>query len=541
MCTGDDARAVCDRRVGRWVFLLGALFYLLTTSGERYTGDGDLVVWVAEGIVDHGSICIDRGRAANTYRLEEGCRVTDYGLGTSLLLIPGVILIRIVEALGLDQGCVYTMLKNLIHYLVPSLLGGLTWLLFFMLAARLSGERRRAFWLTVMLGTTTTVWYYSRTVFSEGVQTCGLLGCLTALYWYRNHGRKTTHLAAGALAFGLMVTTKASNWLLLPLLVTYLAWGRFRLSRRPLLVFLGIVAPFVLYQLWFNHFRFGDVLDFGYHTGRDRELGYAHPLFFGIWGYLFSPSKSFFLFNPVTFFALWGWKRFFKRHRAEALLFVGIAVATVCLYACWWAWHGDWSWGPRFLAPLVPLAALPAVFLLPGGLARRPVLRGAVAAGVLLAFWVQFLGCFVPTWKYLGTALDSTQASFPRYGRKLGGSIHKPVDTQIPVHYLPQFSPILGHYWLFRHLVLQDPDLARDHPWKSLQIEAWTPREAGLHYGLDWWGNAKLSESGSYPPHSVIFAVLLSLLLGASAAFCAFRIHRLLAAGITPGSGKGPA
>ncbi len=541
MRPNDDPVRVRDRRIGLWVFLLGTLFYLTTTSGERYTGDGDLVAWVAEGIVDHGSICIDRGRAANTYRLEDGCRVTDYGLGTSLVLVPGVVLIRMVEALGLDQGVVYTMLKNLIHYLAPSALGGLIWLFFFMLAVRLSGDRRRALWLTVIVGTTTTIWYYARTVFSEGPQTCALLGCLTALYWYKNHGGKTKHLAGGALAFGFLVMIKASNWLLLPLLVAYLAWGRWRESLRPLSVFLGVVAPFVLYQFWFNYFRFGDILDFGYHTGRDQELGYAHPLFFGIWGYLFSPSKSFFLYSPVALFALWGWKRFFGRHRPEALLFIGITVVTVCLYASWWAWHGDWSWGPRFLVPLVPLAALPAVFLFPGGLSKRPFLRGAVTAAALLALWVQFLGGFVPTWKYLGTALNSTQVSFPRYGWKLGGSIHKPVDTQIPVHYLPQFSPILGHYWLLKHLVPQDPELSRDHPWKSLQIEAWKPREVGLHYGLDWWGNAKLPESESYPPHSVVFAVIISLLLGAAAAFCAFRIHRLLAPGVTPGSGKDPA
>jgi len=517
-----------DMHIGKWVFLLGAAFYLLSTSGERYTGDGDLVVLVAESMVDRGSVCIQGGRAANTYVLEDGCKVSDYSLGTSLILVPDIVLIRGMEALGLRSGHLYIMMKNILHYLMPSVIGGLTWLLFFLLATWLSGNRRKAFWLTVVFGTTTTVWYYSRTVFSEGLQTFSLLACVTALYSYRNHGERKSALLMGALAFGLCVTTKASNWLLLPLIAGYLAWGKWRKSTRELLIFGAALFPFLVLQLWFNYFRFGNILDFGYHWGRDQELGFSNSLFFGIWGYLFSPSKSFFLYSPIAFLALWGWKRFFKKNLPEALLFIGIAVVVVCQYGSWWAWHGDWSWGPRFLNVLVPFMALPAVFLFSEGLKKRRILTGVLIALAAVGFWVQFLGCFVPTWKYQGIALQSTLASFPKYGQRLGNNAHKPVDTQIPVHYLPQFSPILGHWWLLKHYVTQDPNLSDDNPWKSMQIEAWQPREVGVNYGLDWWGNTKLAQPKDYPWYSIAFAIFFMLGMTGLMVFAFLRLRRLM-------------
>jgi len=508
-------------RTGRWLFVLGACFYLLTTSNQPYIGDGDLVYYVAESIVDRGSICIDRGRGANTYKIEEGCRVTDYGLGISLALVPGVVLMRAVEALGLEQGPVHRMVRSLLVYLAPAMIGGLIWLFFFVLAARLCKSRKRALWCTLLLGTTTTIWFYSRTFFSEGLQTCALLGCVTALHAYRERGQKTRVLILGAMAFGVAVTTKSMVWMFSPLLVVYLVWGKWHRAWRVAAMFSVALIPFVVLQLAHNYIRFEDIFDFGYHTSRDKVFGFSNPLVFGVWSFLFSPSKSFFLFNPIALFALWGWKRFFKKCKPEAVLFVGFVVITVFIYGRWWAWSGDWSWGPRFLTVLVPFMAIPALFLLPDGLNKHLVLRFGVVGLVVLAFYIQFLGNCVPSWKFITVVNNATGQSFPGYERKFGGQINQTMDEQIPSHYLPHFSHILGNRWLFKHLVEDDVDFKRDYPWKSLGITAWEPRENRINYGLDWWGAVKhagqsgaAERSGAVPSGAaVVFCCLVSLVL----------------------------
>jgi len=49
-------------------------------------------------------------------------------------------------------------------------------------------------------------------------------------------------------------------------------------------------------------------------------------------------------------------------------------------YGAWWAWHGGWSWGPRFLVPLLPLSCLP-LGLLPARRGWRAALIVALALG----------------------------------------------------------------------------------------------------------------------------------------------------------------
>lgn len=513
-------------RLGRWLFLLGTSFYLLTTSGERPNGDGALMYSIAENLVDKGSLCANRYRAANTYQRPDGCVVLDYGLGTSLVHVPGVLLLRGVEALGLRHGPTYEAVRALLTYLVHALIGGLIWWFYFVLAFRLSGSRRRAFWLTVLVGTTTTVWFFQRAVMSDGLQAFGMLGCVLGLHAYRNHGGSWKQLVGAGLAFGFAVMCKGVLWILAPALLVYLAWDDWRNCLRPFLVFGALLSFFVLFQLWFNYFRFEDILDFGYHTDRNSYFGFSHPLWLSVWAYLFSPSKSFFLYNPLAFFALWGWKRFYRRHQAETLLFAAMTALVVYGVGRWWCWHADWTWGPRFLLVLVPFLTLPGLYLFPDGLRQRKLLRGTVVTAALLAFWVQILGCFVPVWRYLAAAFDSTLASFPHYDTQLGGKSYRPMDDQLTVHYLPHFSPILGHWWLFKHLLTGQTDFNSDHPWKSLNIEAWEPKIDRVDYTLEWWG-AKRGAGAA--------VVLLALLLGAATVFCSWRAYRDLGSGADHG------
>jgi hypothetical protein len=39
---------------------------------------------------------------------------------------------------------------------------------------------------------------------------------------------------------------------------------------------------------------------------------------------------------------------------------VAIIVYVFVVYSKWWAWHGGWCWGPRFLVPVIPLILIPA-------------------------------------------------------------------------------------------------------------------------------------------------------------------------------------
>jgi hypothetical protein len=118
----------------------------------------------------------------------------------------------------------------------------------------------------------------------------------------------------------------------------------------------------------------------------DRE-GWARPIWIGLYGNLFSPGRSIFLYSPPIILALFVWSKFYQRYRAEALLFLMIIITYLVAYSLYGHWHGGWAWGPRFLMPLLPLFIIPIGYFLEG---RRRIIITTLLAG--LGVGVQLLG-----------------------------------------------------------------------------------------------------------------------------------------------------
>jgi hypothetical protein len=68
---------------------------------------------------------------------------------------------------------------------------------------------------------------------------------------------------------------------------------------------------------------------------------------------------------------------------------------ALIFYGSWWAWDGGWSWGPRFLVPLIPISLLPLGYL-PDGRGWRIATALLIGLGVL----VQSLGLLVDHSRY---------------------------------------------------------------------------------------------------------------------------------------------
>ncbi|MBN1680798.1 MAG: hypothetical protein JW966_10935, partial [Anaerolineae bacterium] len=116
---------------------------------------------------------------------------------------------------------------------------------------------------------------------------------------------------------------------------------------------------------------------------------YTTPLWKGIGGLLFSPGRSVFLYAPPLALAVALWSRFRRHHAALADVLALLWIMALVFYGGWWAWHGGWCWGPRFLVPLLPLSCLPLGALPDRSAWRRLALNlcviglGVQCAGVL--------------------------------------------------------------------------------------------------------------------------------------------------------------
>jgi hypothetical protein len=108
-----------------------------------------------------------------------------------------------------------------------------------------------------------------------------------------------------------------------------------------------------------NHLKFGAPWLTGYHQWLPEIHLPVGRLTDGFWGFLFAPRFSIFLYFPLLIFAVVGLQRFAKRHRLDTLVILsvfGIFFLVICKIP---SWPGEWTYGPRYLLPMLPLLSLP--------------------------------------------------------------------------------------------------------------------------------------------------------------------------------------
>ncbi len=343
------------------------------------------------------------------------------GLGMTLLAVPLVWPALLWAQLGL----VHTALL-----LVPFATAA-TGALVYRAGVRLGWPRATAAATAVGFGLATMAWPYTQEFFSDPICALGLFGAFYGLLAFGQTGRKG-YLVSGAIAWGVAYLTRSVNLVTLPLYLVEL-WlvlvARQRIERaweaqrpwlaggeavedgaedgaagwravlaqqwRPMVSFLLPVVVAGLLSLWWNWARFGSIWESGY-VESER---FSAPWLFGLFGLTVGPARGLLWYNPLLLLALPG-ALWFWRHSRRTLLFIAaLSVLYIGLYAKWYMWHGGYSWGPRFLVPLLPFLTL-----LCGPAWERLVLRrrwgwaGAAAALLLglLSIGVQWLGMAVP-------------------------------------------------------------------------------------------------------------------------------------------------
>jgi hypothetical protein len=247
------------------------------------------------------------------------------------------------------------------------------------------------------------------------------------------------------------IATKVQYVVALPAFLLYLAWrasgqrsevrGQSRSNLAPdpkalapvlwWLIGLGVgVVPLMAYNL----FAFGSPFSTGY--GTDLKGTFKTPLYEGAFGLLLSPGKGLLWYALPAALSLWGFSSFARRHRAESAFVAVLGVTLTIFFGLYGFWHGDGSWGPRYLIPFLPFALLPALPLIHSATQPTPykpnskfkiqnsklITRLAVSTLIAFGFFVNILGVLVNFDTYINVGYDD--------------------ETR---HWIPYASPIVGH------------------------------------------------------------------------------------------------
>ena len=325
-----------------------------------------------------------------------GHRYSKYGPLQAVLAVP---LFWLAQRLPI--GAVDTVL--LLNHLVTAL----TAALLFLLVRRLGYRPGVALAIVGLTAFGTPLWVHSKRFFSEPTITLTVVAAVGAAFAAAATGRRSWLTAAG-LAFGLAAAAKYVNVVLLLPVPLYLAGtalcgaggaaaGAVRALGRLAWFAAGAVPLGALLALY-DLARFGNPLA----TGYAHWEGFSTPVWVGLAGFLFSPGKSIFVYTPLFLLLPLLAPSFIRRFPALSGLLGAIIALHLLLYGSWWVWWGAWAWGPRFIVPILPLAAL----FLAEGLDR--LLDGRMPARGLLASAAVLLGLASVGIQLLGVAVDHT-------------------------------------------------------------------------------------------------------------------------------------
>jgi hypothetical protein len=222
----------------------------------------------------------------------------------------------------------------------------------------------------------TPAWPYAKSLLAEPLAALAFAAALLAGWRARGTGRVGWALAAG-LALAAAMLARPHHIVLAPVVLALA--GR---TRRNLLAAAVPVALAAMWWVGFNLARFGRPLDFGYLPTIQGDFSvWALPV--GLLGQLLSPGRGLVWYAPPLLLGFWGWRELRRAEPALAWAVVAAGGLVLGFYSLRGNWVASWCWGPRYLVPVLPLLALPAVY----GARRAPraVVIGLVAFGLLNA------------------------------------------------------------------------------------------------------------------------------------------------------------
>ena len=422
------------------LFLAFLGFYLLTASGHLYAVDEETLFRITEGLVERRSVALPAnawGMVGNR-ATPDGPLYAQYTPGQPLAALPLYLVGRLLATRfpAADAGYVLRFCVALLGAFVTAA----TVALLYNLARQLGYGGRAALALAATYGLATGAWPHGRTFFAEPLTALCLLAAFYALRVGTATGRDGWLVGAGLVTVAACIV-KPHAAIAVPILALYLlarVAAAPRQDRQPrrhtppiaALIRAGLawgigLALGALPFAWYNAQVYGNPLRTGYVAVGGL---FTTPFLTGLYGLTLSSGKGLLWYSPPILLALVGWWAFCRQHRAEALACLGVGLAHLAFYSRINFWHGDGSWGPRYLTIALPFLLLPAlgVFAMRPARALRPIAITAIGAVVALGVAIQLLGVLVNFDWYLQRSDEQER------------------------HFTPAASPILAHARILR-------------------------------------------------------------------------------------------
>ena len=402
------------KRNACFVFFITIVACILVNSGSLISSDASKRLQVTHWIwMNAPQVVAGQHDITGLY----GKQYAQWGIGQSLLMLPADMVAHAV-IVHIHSASVKSVVQiALVSYLTFPLLNAISAVLAYLLLLELSFTSTEAVVGVLALVFGTSFLPYAQIQQENSLIFFALIGgFLGNILWLRTHKIKYLCFGVFCLGWSLLVRvpcildafTVAMFCAVSILLGKEEVGKKFNDLLRYVFAFGLLYAPFVLADRVYQWIRFGSVtttyfaIQMAQARAADPSLPknypYTTPLLHGIAGFLFSPAKSIFLFNPLIIVAVILVLRYWKSFNRYVLQFFFwscfLLLSDMLMYSRLIFWGGDAAWGPRYVltaSQMVSLLAVP-VFIRTYPLMRTGFAKALcwllIAGGCL----IQFLG-----------------------------------------------------------------------------------------------------------------------------------------------------
>ena len=418
---GDAKRS--HWRLGLWVFAAFQFFYLLTSTGRVRTPDEYNTLYTTESLVLRGSTAVPQAVELHNFygRYDvHGLPRAAYPPGQALLCAPWYavgqyVLARLPGVPAEDADLVVAFAACL----SSATFSALTVAFFFLLLMGIGIGAPAGLFAAALLGVGTPIFAYSGWLFSEPISAAIFMGVAWLLFGGGREPISLRKALVAGLILGLATMVRPTDGLAIPVFAAAVLVREGKAALR------SAAAVGVGILLIHNAVLFGSPFQFGYPAaaeGAKRLNTFETPLWKGLYGFLFSPGKSVFLFAPPVILALAGWRRLWKMERGAATVAMALPLVYLFFYARYTQWEGGYCVGPRYLVPSIALLCLGLGPMLEAGGARVKQMAGVLLVLGAMVQCVSLATSFMEDQVPRGHYYDANWTY--RLGYSLSGQIH---------------------------------------------------------------------------------------------------------------------
>ncbi len=386
-----------------------SLFFLLTASGNIDSIDATSHMYLAKQIVLKGRIDYGKDKLARkmvaSYNKKDGNYYIVYNFGYALFFIPGVMLSEGIRYLFAAPSSAFPAQYDYIYTWYANLFNGAVITAICLLAYKIlrrfngnKGDNEFGLLLASVFGTNLVIQGHHQ--FAHPIFTLFSMLAFWKLWDYGEKGKRTDLVW---FSFLLAVTASLYNTTFVLLFPAFAVFYYFLLQKnknriQALAIVLSTFIPAVMVQLFWNYLRYGNPLLSGY-----MELGFKvyelNPVenVKNLIGMTIGPNKGLLFNNPVLvvsyFVAVKETLKKESKFRSYSVFYLLLTAAYLLNYSFATIWHGESTYGPRYLFVLVPFG-LPFMFLY--WKQSNSLAKAIIPALIAIGVFIQIPGMLIP-------------------------------------------------------------------------------------------------------------------------------------------------